>query len=292
MAGCVLCPRLCGVDRSAGKIGVCGQSDTLRIARAALHPFEEPPISGTRGSGTIFFVGCSLRCAFCQNLTISRAEQVGQAITERELGEQMLSLQDKGAHNINLVTPTHFSDAIAAVLERIKPKLTVPVVWNSSGYERVETLRRLEGLVDIYLPDFKYASSDLAEQYSAAPDYPQVARAALLEMYRQVGRYEMDDRGLLRKGLVVRHLVLPGSRTDSLAVLQALAELFDPADILLSLMNQYTPEFAMDCPYPVLHRRLTTFEYRSVAERALALGFVGFFQERASQTVAYTPNFE
>ena len=292
MPNCTLCPRLCGVNRTAGKLGFCGQSETLRIARAALHPFEEPPISGVRGSGTIFFVGCSLRCVFCQNRTISRAQQVGQAISQQELADRMLSLQELGAHNINLVTPTHFADQIASVLERIKPRLTVPVVWNSSGYERVDTLRRLEGLVDIYLPDFKYASPALAERYSAASDYPQVVTEALSEMYRQVGRYAIDEQGLLQKGLLIRHLVLPGSRQDSIAVLQALAELFAPSEILLSLMSQYTPEFATDCPHTALHRRLTTFEYRSVAEFALSLGFDGFFQERASASSDYTPAFE
>jgi len=177
-------------------------------------------------------------------------------------------------------------------LEQIKAKLTVPVVWNSSGYERVETLRRLEGLVDIYLPDLKYASPALAECYSAAPDYPQVAPQALTEMFRQVGRYQQDENGLLKRGLMVRHLVLPGSRQDSMDVLRLLSSLFDPKDILLSLMSQYTPEFAKDCPYPALHRRLTSFEYRSVADCAVSLGFDGFFQQRSSASAEYTPLFD
>jgi len=292
MEKCTLCPRLCEIDRSAGKVGFCGQDATVRIARAALHPFEEPPISGTRGSGTVFFVGCSLRCVFCQNQVISRAERVGRAVSPEALAEVFFDLEAKGAHNINLVTATHFADGVIAALALARPRLSIPVVYNTSGYERVETLRRLEGLVDIYLPDFKYISPELSTRYSAAPDYAQVASAALVEMFRQVGRYDMGEDGLMRRGMIVRHLVLPKGRADSMAVLDRLAELLPPSDILLSLMSQYTPEFAMSAPYPELHRRLTTFEYRSVVDHAAALGFDGFTQEKSSATASYTPDFE
>ena len=182
MASCALCPRRCGVDRTAGQVGVCGVTDTLRVARIAPHMWEEPPISGSRGSGTVFFTGCSLRCIFCQNRTISR-EGMGKTYTEEELTAAILSLRDQGVHNINFVTPTHYTSTIARILERIKPTLGIPVVWNCGGYESVETLRLLEGLVDIYLPDFKYFSPDLSRDYSAAPDYPERATEAVLEMF-------------------------------------------------------------------------------------------------------------
>ena len=292
MGECMLCPRLCGVDRALGVLGFCGQDESIRIARAALHPYEEPPISGTRGSGTVFFVGCSLRCVFCQNRVISRAERVGRVVTPEKLAEIFLDLEARGAHNINLVTPTHFADGVICALTLARPRLSVPVVYNTSGYERVETLRRLEGLVDIYLPDFKYVSPELSTRYSAAPDYAEVASTALLEMFRQVGRYDIGEDGLMKKGMIVRHLALPGGRKDSMAVLDRLAELLPPSEILLSLMSQYTPEFAMDSPYAELHRRVTTFEYQSVVDHAHALGFDGFAQEKSSATARYTPDFE
>ena len=291
MVGCELCPRRCGIDRTVGEIGICGQGTEMRIARAALHPFEEPSVSGTRGSGTVFFVGCSLGCVFCQNRRISRSQETGETVTPDELSEIFLRLEGEGAHNINLVTPTHFADGVIEALTRVKARLTIPVLYNTSGYERVETLRRLEGLVDIYMPDFKYADSTLAETLSSAPDYPQVAEAALLEMYRQVGAYELNEEGLLRRGLLVRHLVLPGFRKDSMAVLDRLAALFPKRDILLSLMSQYTPDFADDASVSSLHRRLTRFEYETVAERVQTLGFEGYLQEKSSASAAYTPDF-
>ena len=291
MSSCTLCPRTCRADRSAGAVGFCGEAEEMRIARAALHPFEEPCLSGTRGSGTVFFCGCSLRCVFCQNRAISRATATGRVVSEAELGEILLDLQEQGAHNVNFVTPTHFTDGIRRTLERVKDKLTVPVVWNSSGYERVETLRTLEGLVDIYLPDFKYYSATLAEQYSAAPDYREVASAALTEMFRQTGRYALGDDGLLLRGVLVRHLVLPSARKDSMAVLDHLSALLPTEEILLSLMSQYTPEFASDSPHRELHRRITAFEYDSALRHAAELGFEGFMQGKASASSVYTPKF-
>ncbi len=291
MSLCELCPRRCKRDRTAGDLGFCGQGARMRIARAALHPYEEPCISGTRGSGTVFFVGCTLRCVFCQNRAISRSEAVGREIGEEELCQILLSLQEEGAHNINFVTPTHFTDSIIDALRAVKDRLTIPVVWNTSGYERVETLRRLEGLVDIYMPDFKYVTAELGERYSLAPDYAEVALAAIAEMVRQRGRPVWGEDGLLLSGVLVRHLVLPAHRGESIDALRRLSETVSPDAILLSLMSQYTPEFAKDAPYRNLHRRLTTFEYEAVLSEAERLGFDGYTQSRSSATRDYTPNF-
>lgn len=289
MTACTLCPRRCGVDRTAGKVGVCGMTEELRIARISPHMWEEPPISGTKGSGTVFFSGCSLRCIFCQNRVISR-EGLGTVYTEAELENAILLLRDQGVHNINFVTPTHYTPIIARILERIKSTLGIPVVWNCGGYESVETLRMLEGLVDIYLPDFKYFSSDLARDYSSAPDYPARATEAVTEMYRQTGAYT-EENGLARKGVIVRHLVLPGCRKDSLDVLRHVASILPGEDIRISVMRQYTPDFASDAPWGNLHRRVTDFEYSSVLEEAERLGLNGFSQGRDAATKAYTPDF-
>ena len=288
--GCTLCPRMCGADRENGEFGFCKSPATVHVARAAKHFFEEPPISGTRGSGTVFFTGCSLGCIFCQNSAI-RESVAGRAFDTAALCELFLSLADEGVHNINLVTPTHYADVIAAALELARPYLKIPVVWNTGGYERVETLARLSGLVDIYLPDFKYISPVLSAQYSAAPDYAEVATAALAQMVRQVGAVCFDGEGLLRRGVIVRHLVLPGARHDSLAVLDRIAETVGVHDVRLSLMSQYTPDFAPeDGPRPLL-RRVTRFEYESVTAHAQQLGFQGYFQLRSSADAAFTPDF-
>ena len=291
MPQCNLCPRACDVDRAGGARGFCGASDVMRVARAACHPYEEPCISGTRGSGTVFFSGCSLRCIYCQNRAISRAD-VGRAVTPAELCDIFLSLQEKGAHNINLVTPTHHAEGILAALELAKGKLHIPVVYNCGGYERVETLARFAGLVDVYLPDFKYISPELSYAYSAARDYAEVATAALAEMFRQVGGVRFDAAGLMTRGVLVRHLVLPGARADSVAVLDRIADTLPVGDIRLSLMRQYTPDFApADAPAP-LRRRLTSFEYDAVAAHAEELLFEGYFQSRASVGTAFTPDFD
>lgn len=287
---CMLCPRRCGARREAGERGFCGMDQEIRVARAALHPFEEPPVSGERGSGTVFFTGCSLRCIFCQNSAI-RAPEAGRVLSPAQLAELFLFLQEKGAENINLVTPTHYAEGVAAALRLAKPRLQIPVVYNCGGYERVETLQSLAGLVDVYLPDFKYVSSALSAAYSAAPDYAELATAALREMYRQVGAVQFDARGMLTRGVIVRHLVLPGSRADSIAVLERVADTLPVENIRLSLMRQYTPDFAPDDAPRALKRRLTSFEYESVAARALELGFEGFFQQKESASAAFTPNF-
>ena len=291
MSKCFLCPRNCGVDRARGETGFCRESDDIRIARYSLHAWEEPVISGTRGSGTIFFSGCNLKCEFCQNRVISH-EGKGEAISVERLCEIMLELQEMGAENVNLVTPTHFADKIAEALRSVKGRLSIPVVYNSSGYEKVETLKMLEGLVDIYLPDYKYFSDELAAKYSSAKDYRKNAEAAILEMFRQTGEAVIEN-GIMKKGIVIRHLVLPSCRRDSIAVLERIAEILPKDKILVSVMSQYTPDFAIkaDTPYKELRRAITSFEYSSVAERAVSLGLEGFFQEKSSATPDYTPDF-
>ena len=292
MKECNLGPRLCGAARDSGRLGFCGQGNEVRVARSSLHFYEEPVISGSRGSGTVFFSGCSLRCVFCQNKAISRAQDSGREVSVNELCEIMLSLKDQGAHNINLVTPTHFADKIAEALAKVKDKLMIPVVYNTSGYERVETLEMLEGLVDVYMPDFKYFSGELSGSYSSAPDYFEVCSKAILEMFRQVGKYELDSEGMMRRGLLVRHLVLPACRKDSIEVFRRLAEILPPSEILVSVMSQYTPEFALGCGYKNLERKVTQFEYSSVTDEVLKLGFDGFFQGRSSASSVYTPDFK
>ena len=289
---CALCPRGCGVDRTADKRGACGEGADMRISRIALHPYEEPVICGTYGAGTVFFCGCSLGCVYCQNKDISHGECEGKIMSPKELASAMLELQSKGAACIDLVTPTHFTHGVIQALKIAKGKLNIPVVYNTSGYERVEVLRELEGLVDVYMPDFKYASSELAAKYSAAPDYPEVAERALAEMYRQVGKYEYSDDGILKRGVLVRHLVLPSCRKDSIEVLRKIAATVDAENILLSLMSQYTPDFALDTPCSELHRRITRFEYDSVVSVAEELGFDGFIQHISSASAKYTPDFK
>lgn len=291
MIKCFLCPRECGTARELHR-GYCGEMDTAVISRAALHMWEEPPISGTRGSGTIFFCGCNLKCVFCQNKTISRGGGTRKEVSSDELADIMLSLEAQGAHNINLVTPTHFAHKVIDALYKVRHKLTIPVVYNSSGYEKAETLKSFEGLVDIYLPDFKYASGELAALYSCAPDYPEVARAAIKEMFRQTGDYKIDEDQIMQKGVIVRHLVLPSCRRDSISVLDIIADTLPVNDIKLSLMSQYTPEFALDCEFKNLHRKLTSFEYNSVLGHAIELGFDGYFQHISSASSSYTPDFE
>lgn len=292
MSLCQNCPRKCSVDREAGERGYCGVSATVRIARSALHLWEEPIISGTRGSGTIFFSGCNLRCVFCQNYAVSHNAK-GRELTVRELGDRMLDLQRQGAHNINLVTPTHYAPQIIEALSRIRKQLYVPVVYNSGGYESVETIDALEGLIDIYMPDLKYYSSKISGDYSGASDYFKVAKAALIRMQRQVGKPVIDENGMMARGLLVRHLVLPGCRKDSIALLEQLSKMFEPDELLLSLMSQYTPDFVPeDCPYDNLRRRITSLEYESVVSQMQKLGFEGFIQQRSSASQAYTPSFE
>ena len=290
MEHCRQCPRNCGVDRTRG-VGYCGVPWGFRVSRAALHMWEEPSISGVRGSGTVFFAGCNLRCVFCQNRAISHGA-MGREMDGGTLEGLFLRLQDEGAHNINLVTPSHYTLQLARLLERARPLLHIPVVWNSSAYESVDSLRALDGLVDVYLPDVKYFSPAVSAAYSSAPDYYAVAVRAISEMLRQVGDARLySDEGILLRGMILRHLILPGCRADSFDLLESLAKKFGTDAFLLSLMGQYTPEFAEDAPYHNLHRRLTSFEYQSVQNLANDLGFDGFSQDLTSATSKYTPEF-
>ena len=283
---CDLCPRRCGAERTETKGGgVCGMPAGLRLARAGLHFWEEPCISGTHGSGAVFFSGCCLRCSFCQNRTIS-AGGFGKAVTVERLREIFQELVDQGAHNLNLVTPTHFTPWI---LEALDPAPPVPVVWNCGGYERVETLRTLEGKVQIYLPDLKYALEGPAAALSAAPDYFPAARAAMLEMYRQTGPYEMED-GLLKKGVVIRHLVLPGQLENTRRCIDWVAQTFRPGQVLFSLMAQYTPQPGATGP---MARHVTGAEYAAAVAYMENCGITdGFTQERTSAREEYTPDFD
>ena len=285
---CTLCPRQCRTDRRTN-FGFCRSGDTVRAARASLHMWEEPCISGGNGSGTVFFSGCVLKCCFCQNYKIS-AENFGKELSVSELADVFLRLADEGADNINLVNPTHFLPSIIPALEIVKKKIHLPVIYNSGGYERTETIRALDGLIDVYLPDIKYYSSEISAKYSAAPDYFEYALPAVMEMFRQTGKIQLDENGLIQKGLIIRHLVLPTHRHDSFRVLDEIAKHFPTDDIFISLMSQYTP-FYKSCEHKEINRRISTFEYNSVCDHAVELGFNGFMQERSSAKEEYTPEF-
>lgn len=287
---CHLCPRNCGVDRLAGQKGFCGVDAGIMVARAALHMWEEPCISGKEGSGTVFFSGCSLGCAFCQNRTISKG-QIGKVITVEYLAELFQDLQAQKANNINLVTAGHFLPQVREALILAKEQvLTIPVVYNSSGYEKAEMLRYLEGLVDIYLPDLKYLEADLAGKYSHAKDYPEVAMKALEEMVRQVGMPEFDERGMMKKGVIVRHLLLPGHVRNSKKVLEYLYGTYGD-QIYISLMSQYTPMPAMKDD-PQLSRKVTDREYDRLLDHAISLGVTNcFIQEGETAKESFIPEF-
>lgn len=284
---CRLCPRACGVDRTRGQTGVCGMGSQITAARAALHFWEEPPISGKRGSGAVFFSGCSLGCAFCQNTEISH-ERFGRELTTERLREIFENLIDQGAHNINLVTASHF---LPSILPALSPKLPVPVVYNCGGYESVEALKLLEGKVDIYLPDLKYAEGPLAARLSHAPDYFDVACRAIDEMVRQVGPWEFGPDGMLKKGVIIRHLILPGQVQNSLKALDYIAEHFPKGTVLLSLMAQYVPSGRVRHT-PPFDRPITEEEYKAVVDWLYMLDLTdGFLQERSAATDAYLPEF-
>ena len=288
---CTLCPRACNADRET-RLGYCGMPTLPRVARADLHPWEEPPISGTNGSGTIFFSGCTLRCVFCQNRVISHGGG-GKTVSVEDLAKTMLSLQNRGAHNLNLVTGTPFAQSILEALRMIRSELRIPVVWNTGGYETAETVDALSEFVTVWLPDFKYADRDLAHRLSGARDYPEVTAKAIKRMYEHAGTFRTDENGICTAGVLVRHLILPGCRKDSIAVLERLKETVPPEEIRLSLMWQYTPEFLPDGEeFTPLRRRVTTFEYESVRKHAVALGFTGYEQDKSAATKAYTPDFD
>ncbi len=299
MTDCTLCPRQCHVNRLAGEIGYCGQTAKLTAARAALHFWEEPCISGTSGSGTVFFSGCNLRCVFCQNHNIALGK-TGQEISHERLSDIFLELQDKGAHNINLVTPSHFLPQIIHALEYAKSHgLSIPIVYNTGSYEEVSSLHLLDGLIDIYLPDLKYYSSDLSLLYSHTSNYFEKATAAIAEMYRQVGAcvFTPDNTssdsymGILKKGMIVRHLILPGQTKDSKKILRYLYETYGN-NIYISIMNQYTP-LPHVAHIPELNRRVTEDEYSRVLTFARRLGIEnGFQQEGEAASESFIPEFD
>ncbi len=291
MSDCTLCPRNCHADRLLGRTGFCGQTAELTAARAALHFWEEPCISGSAGSGAVFFSGCSLQCVYCQNHTIA-AGRNGRGISLERLTEIFLELQAKGAANINLVTPGHFIPQICLALENAKIQgLYIPVVYNTSGYENVSSLRLMEGLVDIYLPDLKYRSPDLAAKYSHARDYFEKACAAIEEMVRQVGTPVFDDSdGLLKRGVLVRHLLLPGQSADSKKILRYLHDTYHN-DIYVSIMNQYTPLPHM-AAFPELNNRVTDAEYERLLAFADKIGIEqGYMQEGGTADESFIPDF-
>jgi putative pyruvate formate lyase activating enzyme len=260
----------------------------LRVARAARHDWEEPCISGEKGSGAIFFSGCPLGCVFCQNSEISRGFS-GKDISVDRLREIIKGLEDSGVHNINLVTAGHFAPLIIKALE---PRPKIPVVWNSSAYEQFENLKGLEGRVQIYLPDLKYSDNSLAARYSNAPDYFETATKAILEMYRQVGPYKVDDNGIMQSGVIIRHLILPNAISNSYGVLEWIADNFEPGEVMLSLMSQYTPCGDL-AAYPELSRHITKEEYDAVESRLYALGIEdGFVQDLGSAETSYIPDFD
>ena len=287
---CKLCPRGCGANRSARK-GFCGESDALRVARASLHMWEEPPISGKNGSGTVFFSGCNLGCIFCQNHEIAH-DHKGKEISPEDLAEIFLALQEKGAANINLVTAVHFIPHVTSALDIAKASgLSIPIVYNSSGYESEETLRKLRGYIDVYLPDYKYRSSLLAECFSKAKNYPEIAERALREMVSQTGSCVFDENGMIKKGVIVRHLVLPGHTDDSMAVLEYLHQTYGD-QIYISIMNQYTPVRKYEA-YPELSRKLTTYEYGKVVKFAEKIGIRnGFLQSGETAKESFIPSFD
>ena len=286
---CNLCPRKCGVNRYEKK-GYCGATNRVKVAYYSLHMWEEPVISGDKGSGTIFFSHCNLRCLYCQNKKIS-IDGYGKVISNKKLGEIMLTLQDKGAHNINLVTPTHYVPQIASVLHKIKDKeLHIPVVYNTSSYENIGTLMVMKNLVDIYLADLKYFDDELAYKYSSCKNYFEVATMAIDEMVRQTGPVVIGKDGLMKKGVIVRVLVLPGHVRDAKEIINYLYKTYHD-DIYISIMNQYTP--VNTCPYDNLNRKLSDEEYDEVINFALTIGVdKAFIQEGETASESFIPNFD
>ena len=291
---CDLCPRKCLVDRKKGEKGICGQTENLKVARAALHFWEEPCISGDAGSGAVFFSGCPLHCVFCQNENIANG-MVGKEISLERLVDIFLELQKKRANNINLVTPGHFVPQIVKALDQARKEgLTLPVVYNTSSYETVDTIKMLEGYVDIYLPDFKYMSPGLSKKYSHAPDYAEVAKAAIAEMVRQTGKAVFvngDEDNLILRGTIVRHLTLPGCMADSMQILKYLHETYGDM-IYISIMNQFTPLSNLE-KYPELNRRITDEEYETLVDYAIEIGIEnGFIQEGDTAEESFIPAFD
>ena len=287
---CQLCPRTCKINRTI-TTGFCGCTDEIKAARAALHLWEEPCISGTKGSGTVFFSGCTLKCCFCQNSQIS-CENFGKTLSVSQLSEIFLKLQEKGAHNLNLVTPTQYLPFIIEALDNIKKLLSIPVIYNCGGYERPEVISLLKDYVDIYMPDLKYYDASLSFSYSKAKDYFSFASKAIQKMIEQTGVPTFNKEGILQKGVLIRHLVLPGCKEDSIKLLEWISETLPKDSFLLSLLSQYTPIYKASM-YPKINRKVTTYEYNKVLDKAISLGLTqGFMQERSSASSAYTPSFQ
>lgn len=285
MVNCNICPRKCNVDRNE-KTGICGVSDTLKIARAALHFWEEPCISGTKGSGTVFFSGCNMKCVFCQNYEISTG-CFGKEITTARLCEIYNELIGQGVHNINLVTPTHYAEKI---LESLKKPIRVPVVYNSSGYDSVDTLKKFEGKVQIYLPDMKYANSSLAKKYSLAPDYPERAKSAIREMFRQTGEAVFDDDGIMKKGVIIRHMMIPDNTDNTLDIIDWVSDEFGDK-VVFSLMSQFTPN--KNCTFPELQKTVSEEEYNKAVDYMYLCGMENaYVQDFSSAKKEYTPPFD
>ncbi len=292
MHKCTLCPRRCGADRKNGKTGYCGESSVIRVARTSLHQWEEPCITGKYGSGTVFFSGCGLKCIFCQNHNIADSS-VGKEFTPDELAEAFLRLQEKKASNINLVTAGHFVDQLVPVIYKAKEMgLNIPIVYNSSGYETVEALQKLDGLVDVYLPDCKFFDSEIAERYAKAPDYFTVAKRAIEEMVRQTGGPAFDEKtGNMQKGVIVRHLILPGHTKDAKEIIKYLYETYGDT-IYISILNQYTPMYNRE-EFPNLNRKLTKREYEKVLDFALETGIKNaYIQEGETADQSFIPDFD
>ncbi|MBR1593087.1 MAG: radical SAM protein [Ruminococcus sp.] len=287
---CKLCPRMCGANRYETS-GFCGMSAHITAANAFLHQWEEPCISVKNGAGTVFFSGCGMKCVFCQNNIIS-TENFGKIISARRLADIFLELQEKGADNIDLVTPTHFVPGIINALDRIKHRLSIPVIYNSGGYELCETIDMLGGYIDIYLPDIKYFSPEISGRYSSAPDYFEYALKAAVRMTEQVGELKFDENGKLLKGTVIRHLVLPSCRHDSMKILDCISENIAPEKYIMSIMSQYTPFDFISDEFPELKRNLTKMEYNSVVRHAENLGINAYTQAKSSADKKYTPDFD
>lgn len=291
MSKCNICPRRCNADRDKNEKGVCGVAGKgIYVARAALHMWEEPCISGNKGSGTIFFSGCNLRCVYCQNYEISRG-MAGKRINVEELSRLCLMLQKKGAHNINLVTPSHYIREIReAVLTAKKDGLTIPVVYNSSGYELAELIENICDFVDIFLVDFKYMKEETALRYSKAEDYPKIAKKAVAAMVRQAGKCQFDENGIMKKGVIVRHLLLPKHVTEGKEIIKYLYDTYGD-DVFISIMNQYTPVSNLK-DYPEINRKVTKREYERLVDYAAAIGVEnGFIQEGDTAKESFIPSF-
>lgn len=288
---CSICPRNCHIDRTKGQIGYCQSGHEIKAALASVHMWEEPPISGSCGSGTIFFSGCNLRCVFCQNYTIS-SENSGKTISTERLSEIMLEQQARGVHNINLVTATHFIPSIIKAVQKAKNNgLKIPIVYNTGGYEKVESIKMLEGTVDIYLPDIKYFSTELSLKYSGASDYFDYASEAVLEMYHQTGNNIYDDNGIMKSGVIIRHMIMPSHKEDSYKVLDWIRDNIG-TEACVSLLSQYTPAYNAE-KYKEINRKLMSLEYTRVIEHFFDIGLKnGFMQEKSSAESKYTPIFD